>query len=121
MKVLIVEDDKILSDTIKQCIESKYNIEQAFDGYEGYIFAKQNIYDVIIKNMIINIILFINIFKNFTFFTSSPSSNSSIPKSSFNLFVFNISITSRSKFFLIYFSSKFFSFIFYTNLTLFLT
>lgn len=51
MKVLIVEDDKILSDTIKQCIESKYNIEQAFDGYEGYIFAKQNIYDVIILDI----------------------------------------------------------------------
>lgn len=34
MKVLIVEDDKILSDTIKQCIDKLYSINQAFDGYE---------------------------------------------------------------------------------------
>ena len=51
MKVLIIEDDKILSDTIKQCIENKFNTEQAFDGYEGYMFAKENIYDVIILDL----------------------------------------------------------------------
>lgn len=51
MKVLIVEDDKILSDTIKQCIEKNYNVEQAYDGYEGYIFAKGNIYDIIILDL----------------------------------------------------------------------
>ena len=51
MKVLIIEDDKILSDTIKQCIEKKYNTEQAYDGYEGYMFAKENIYDVIILDL----------------------------------------------------------------------
>lgn len=51
MKILIVEDDKILSDTIKQCIEKNYNVEQAYDGYEGYMFAKGNIYDVIILDL----------------------------------------------------------------------
>ncbi len=51
MKALIIEDDKILSDTIKQCIEKKYSVEQAFDGYEGYIFAKGNIYDIIILDL----------------------------------------------------------------------
>lgn len=51
MKVLIVEDDKILSDTIKQCIEKNYSVEQAYDGYEGYMFAKGNIYDVIILDL----------------------------------------------------------------------
>ena len=51
MKVLIVEDDKILSDTIKQCIEKKYSVEQAFDGSEGYMFAKENIYDIIILDL----------------------------------------------------------------------
>ena len=51
MKVLIVEDDKILSDTIKQCMEKKYSVEQAFDGYEGYMFAKENIYDIIILDL----------------------------------------------------------------------
>lgn len=51
MKALIVEDDKILSDTVKQCIEHKFNTEQAYDGYEGYMFAKENIYDVIILDL----------------------------------------------------------------------
>lgn len=51
MKALIVEDDRILSDTIKQCIEDKFNVEQAYDGYEGYMFAKGNIYDVIILDI----------------------------------------------------------------------
>ena len=51
MKALIVEDDKILSDTIKQCIEKKYSVEQAYDGYEGYMFAKENIYDIIILDL----------------------------------------------------------------------
>ena len=51
MKELIVEDDKILTDTNKQCIEKKLNTEQAYDGYEGYMFAKQNIYDIIILDL----------------------------------------------------------------------
>lgn len=51
MKVLIVEDDKILSDTIKQCIEKNYTVEQAYDGYEGYMYAKGNIYDIIILDI----------------------------------------------------------------------
>lgn len=51
MKALIVEDDKILSDTIKQCIETRFSTEQAYDGYEGYMFAKENIYDIIILDL----------------------------------------------------------------------
>lgn len=51
MKVLIVEDDKILSNTIKQCLEGKFDVEQAFDGYDGYVFAKGNIYDAIILDL----------------------------------------------------------------------
>ena len=51
MKVLIIEDDKILSDTIKQCISKLYDIEQAYDGYEGYMMANENIYDVIVLDL----------------------------------------------------------------------
>lgn len=51
MKVLIVEDDKNLSDTIKQCLMKDFNVEQAFDGYEGYILACDNIYDAIILDI----------------------------------------------------------------------
>lgn len=53
MKVLIVEDDKILSDTIKQCICSKFDTEQAYDGYEAYMLAKENIYDAIILDLML--------------------------------------------------------------------
>ena len=55
MQVLIVEDDKILSDTIKQCIKGKYSVEQAYDGQEGVLFATQDIYDVIILDLMMPI------------------------------------------------------------------
>lgn len=53
MNILIVEDDKILSDTIKQCIQKQYNVEQAFDGYDGYMLAKESIYDAIILDLML--------------------------------------------------------------------
>lgn len=53
MKVLIIEDERILSDTIKQCIEKKFDVEQAYDGYEGYCKAKESIYDVIILDLML--------------------------------------------------------------------
>jgi len=55
MKVLIVEDDKILSKTIEQCICNKYDTDRAFDGAEGLIYARQNIYDVIILDLMMPI------------------------------------------------------------------
>lgn len=53
MKILIVEDEKILSDTIKQCICKKFDTEQAYDGYEAYMLAKENIYDAIILDLML--------------------------------------------------------------------
>ena len=53
MKVLIIEDDKILSDTIKQCICKIYETEQAYDGYDGYMMARENIYDIIILDLML--------------------------------------------------------------------
>ena len=53
MKVLIIEDDRILSDTIKQCIIKLYDINQAYDGYNGYIMAKEAIYDIIILDLML--------------------------------------------------------------------
>ena len=55
MQVLIIEDDKILSDTIKQCIKGKYQVEQAYDGQEGVLYAEQDIYDVIILDLMMPI------------------------------------------------------------------
>lgn len=53
MKILIVEDDTILSDTIKQCICKLYDTEQAYDGYDGLMMANENIYDVIILDLML--------------------------------------------------------------------
>ena len=55
MKVLIIEDDKILSKTIEQCICIKYDVDRAFDGEEGIMYAKQSIYDVIILDLMMPI------------------------------------------------------------------
>lgn len=49
MKVLIIEDDKILSDTIKQCICKIYDVTQEYDGYSGYMVAKEGIFDIFKK------------------------------------------------------------------------
>lgn len=55
MKVLIVEDDKILAKTIEQCISFKYDVDHAYDGEEGLLYARQNIYDVIILDLMMPI------------------------------------------------------------------
>jgi two-component system response regulator CiaR len=55
VKILIVEDDEILSNTIKQCIEKSYDVEQAYDGEEGIAFALENIYDLIILDIMMPI------------------------------------------------------------------
>lgn len=51
MRILIIEDDKILSKTIEQCIKGKYDIDKAYDGEEGVLFARQGIYDAIILDI----------------------------------------------------------------------
>lgn len=53
MKILIVEDEKNLSDIIKQCICKRFDTEQAYDGYEAYMMAKQYIYDLIILDLML--------------------------------------------------------------------
>lgn len=55
MKILIVEDDKILARTIEQVLIEKYDIDKAYDGEEGVLFAKQGIYDAIILDLMMPI------------------------------------------------------------------
>lgn len=55
MKILLVEDEKILSDTIKHSLEDEYEVEQAFDGAEAELYANQDIYDVIILDLMLPI------------------------------------------------------------------
>ena len=51
MKILIIEDDKILSKTIEQCVKNNYDTDCAYDGEEGILYAKQGIYDAIILDI----------------------------------------------------------------------
>ena len=41
MRILIVEDDKILAKTIEQCLGEKYDIDHAYDGEEGIKIIKE--------------------------------------------------------------------------------
>lgn len=55
MRILIVEDEKVLSNTIKHSLENEYEIDQAFDGAEAELYAMQDIYDVIILDIMLPI------------------------------------------------------------------
>lgn len=51
MKLLIIEDDRHLSETIKETIKDMFEAQQAFDGEEGLFLAEQNIFDCIILDI----------------------------------------------------------------------
>lgn len=53
MKLLIVEDDKYLSESICETTKEMFETEQAFDGEEGLFLAQQNIFDVIILDIML--------------------------------------------------------------------
>jgi len=53
MKLLIIEDDQNLSDTIRETTQIMFETVQAFDGEEGLYQASQNIYDVIILDIML--------------------------------------------------------------------
>ncbi|MGM9926059.1 MAG: response regulator transcription factor [Bacillus sp. (in: firmicutes)] len=53
MKILIVEDDRHLSNTIVETIKDLFETVQAFDGEEGLYLACQNIYDAIILDIML--------------------------------------------------------------------
>jgi two-component system response regulator CiaR len=51
-----VEDDKILAKTVEQCLGNKYDIDHAYDGEEGILYAKQGIYDAIILDIMMPVL-----------------------------------------------------------------
>ncbi|TWT27147.1 response regulator transcription factor [Planomicrobium sp. CPCC 101110] len=51
MKLLIIEDDRHLSNAIKETTEEIFEAQQAFDGEEGLFLAEQNIFDCIILDI----------------------------------------------------------------------
>ncbi|WP_017473145.1 response regulator transcription factor [Amphibacillus jilinensis] len=64
MKLLIIEDDPQLSDTIKQTTQYNYDVTQAYDGSEGLYYAEQDIYDLIILDLMLPSIDGYHVLKN---------------------------------------------------------
>ena len=52
MRILIVEDEKLLADSLKTMLESKgFTVECAYDGEEGADYAELGIYDLLILDV----------------------------------------------------------------------
>ena len=47
MKILIVEDEKLLADSLKTLLESKgFDVETVYDGISGAEYAELGVYDL---------------------------------------------------------------------------
>lgn len=54
MKILIVEDEKLLADSIKVLLEDKgFTVDAAYDGEDGLQYAETGVYDLIILDVMI--------------------------------------------------------------------
>lgn len=53
MRILLVEDDKLISKSIKNSLPKYYLVDIALDGEEGLYKAEQNIYDLIILDIML--------------------------------------------------------------------
>lgn len=53
MKLLIVEDDRLLSNAIARSLAAAYDTDQAFDGEEGLFYAAQDVYDLVVLDVML--------------------------------------------------------------------
>ena len=52
MKVLIIEDEKLLADSLKTLLESKgFEVEAVYDGETGADWAETGVYDLLILDV----------------------------------------------------------------------
>ena len=52
MKILVVEDEKLLADSIRILLEGKgFDVDVAYDGETGKEYAKLGIYDLLILDV----------------------------------------------------------------------
>lgn len=52
MKVLVVEDNVSLLESIRQILTDEYEVDTADNGEDGLFMAQQSIYDIIILDVI---------------------------------------------------------------------
>jgi len=54
MKILIIEDEKLIADSLKKGLEKhKFSVDTAYNGKDGYLLAQQFEYDVIILDLML--------------------------------------------------------------------
>jgi len=54
MKVLIIEDEKLIADTLKRGLEChKFSVDVAYNGKDGYLLTQQFEYDIIILDLML--------------------------------------------------------------------
>ena len=52
MKILVIEDEKLLADSLKVLLQSKgFEVEVVYDGEEGAEYAELGIYDLLVLDM----------------------------------------------------------------------
>ena len=52
MKILVIEDEKLLADSIKEMLERKgFQVECVYDGETGKEYAELGIYDLLILDV----------------------------------------------------------------------
>ena len=52
MKILIIEDEKLLADSLKALLESKgFHVEAVYDGEDGAEYAETGVYDLLILDV----------------------------------------------------------------------
>ena len=52
MKILLVEDEKLLADSLKTLLENKgFQVETAYDGITGEEYAQLGVYDLLILDV----------------------------------------------------------------------
>ena len=52
MKILVIEDEKLLADSLRTMLESKgFEVETAYDGETGAEYAELGIYDLLILDV----------------------------------------------------------------------
>ncbi len=54
MRILLVEDEIELANTLKKILEvNNYLVDVVYDGYEGYCYAQQDEYDIILLDVML--------------------------------------------------------------------
>ena len=56
MKILIIEDDRAISGAVAMALGSRYAVDHAFDGEEGLFFARQDVYDLVVLDIMLPVL-----------------------------------------------------------------